>query len=229
MLGGSVLLQASDLTRRFSLASEVVTALERVDLAIHEGDFMAVMGPSGSGKTTLLNLLGGLDRPTEGLVTWRGGAFSELPEHELVQLRRKEIGLVFQDPSLMGGLDALSNVRLPLMFSGETNSFEPARSLLNRFELASKQRRLPWQLSRGEKQRVSIARALVSGPSLLLADEPTGNLDAALTRKTFSAFKELNEQEGLTVVVATHDDTVLKYATRKILLADGRIAEKADL
>jgi putative ABC transport system ATP-binding protein len=228
MLTRSVLLQASNLSRRFTLPTEEVAALDDASLSIFEGEFVALMGPSGSGKTTLLNLLGGLDRPTAGAVTWRQGRYSDLREDELVEFRRREIGLVFQDPSLMSGLNALGNVRLPLVMAGKSNSVELARGLLARFGLDSKERRLPRQLSRGEKQRVAIARALVGSPALLLADEPTGNLDSRMTHSIFQAFKELNAADGLTVVVATHDEAVLGYATRRVLLADGRIVEELE-
>lgn len=227
-MDGSVLLSAVALTKRFSLAAEVVTALDHLTLEIREGDFTAVMGPSGSGKTTLLNLLSGLDLPTEGSVHWRGQSFGDWSEHKLAALRCAEIGLVFQDSTLMSGLDALDNVRLPQLLSGSTDRTGSARQLLERLGLGSKVHRMPTQLSRGEKQRVAIARALVNEPILLVADEPTGNLDRAATSQIFATFQELNENRGLTVVVATHDESVLDYATRKIVLSDGQVTHEAD-
>ncbi len=228
-MDGPVLLSGTALVKRYSLAAEVVTALENVSLEIREGDFVAVMGPSGSGKTTLLNLLGGLDRPTEGSLRWRGKPFSDLPERELVKLRCDQIGLVFQDPLLMSGLNALCNARLPRILSGAVDGADNARQLLLRLGMESKLHRLPRQLSRGEKQRVAIARALVNNPTLLLADEPTGNLDRAATARTFATFRELNVSDGLTVVVATHNESVLEYATRRITLSDGRLVEETEL
>ncbi len=217
------------LTKRYPLAAEVVTALEDVTLDIRKGDFLAVMGPSGSGKTTLFNLLSGLDRPTEGKVFWRERQLGELSEFELAKLRLDDIGLVFQDACLMSGLSALANARLPQVLAGSASDAERATGLLERLGLGSKLHRLPRQLSRGEKQRVAIARALVNRPVCLLADEPTGNLDRAATSQTLAILAELNKREGLTVVVATHDETVLEHATRRIVLSDGRITSETDL
>ncbi len=224
-----VLLSAVSLTKRFSSSAEVVTAVEDVTIEIREGDFLAVLGPSGSGKTTLLNLLSGLDRPTTGELYWRRRRFAEFSEGDLVHLRCEELALVFQDACLISGLDVLDNVRLPQILSGSSNCNDNARHWLERLGLGSKLHRLPRQLSRGEKQRVAMARALVNEPVFLLADEPTGNLDRAATAETFATLKELNEESDLTVVVATHDQTILEYATRKILLSDGRLIEGAVL
>ena len=160
-----VLMSAVGLSKRFSLAAEVVVALEDLTFDIREGEFLAVTGPSGSGKTTLLNLLGGLDRPTGGSLRWRGQPFDKLPERDLARIRCNDLGFVFQDACLMSGLDALGNTCLPQLLSGSSNVADRARKLLERFGLGSKLKRLPRQLSRGEKQRVAIARALANEPA----------------------------------------------------------------
>ena len=225
---GSVLLSAAALTKRYTLATEVVIALDNVTFEIHTGDFLAVMGPSGSGKTTLLHLLAGLDRPTEGSLYWREQEFSELPERDLARLRSQQFGFVFQDACLMSGLDAFGNTRLPHVLTGSTDGADRARHLLEQFGLGSRLHRLPSQLSRGEKQRVAVARALMNEPALLLADEPTGNLDRAATVSMFEMFKELNENSGLTILVATHDESILEHATGSMILSDGRLVSGLD-
>jgi ABC-type lipoprotein export system ATPase subunit len=223
-----VLMSAVGLSKRFSLAAEVVVALEDLTFDIREGEFLAVTGPSGSGKTTLLNLLGGLDRPTGGSLRWRGQPFDKLPERDLARIRCNDLGFVFQDACLMSGLDALGNTCLPQLLSGSSNVADRARKLLERFGLGSKLKRLPRQLSRGEKQRVAIARALANEPAILLADEPTGNLDQSATAQTFATFKELNQKDGLTVVVATHDKSIFQYVTRSMVLSDGHLARETN-
>ncbi|MEW6071780.1 MAG: ABC transporter ATP-binding protein [Planctomycetota bacterium] len=224
---GRVLLSARGLTRRYVLRTEVVTALEGVTIDVREQEYLAVLGPSGSGKTTLLQLLGGLDRPSAGTVHFRDRSLGELSERQLSRLRSREIGFVFQDALLMGGLDALGNVRLPQILARSRDGAARARSLLEQLGLGAKLSRLPGQLSRGEKQRVAIARALANHPACLIADEPTGNLDRRATHATFRILRDLSRTRGLTVVVASHDPVVLEYATRAVTLCDGRLAEEA--
>ncbi len=229
MLDNPVLLKTQELTKQFVLASEVVTALEGVSLEVRETELLAVMGPSGSGKTTLLSLLGGLDRPTKGKVSWREKDLDNLKEVELAKLRRADIGLVFQDACLMNGLSALDNTQLPLILAGKVGESEWPRQLLERLGLGKRLHRFPGQLSRGEKHRVAIARALANRPTCLLADEPTGNLDRGATLETFSVFRELCQKDGVTVIVATHDQAILDFATRMVTLCDGRITDEVDL
>ena len=225
---GPALLGAAGLTRSYSLAAEVITALDAVTFEVQAGDFLAVMGPSGSGKSTLLNLLGGLDRPTNGSVFWKGREFSHLSERRLSGWRCEEIGFVFQDAQLMSGLDALGNVRLPQVLAGRSQAVDQARELLSRFGLESKLSRLPGQLSRGEQQRVAVARALANNPACVLADEPTGNLDQSATEHLFATFGKLCAQDGLTIVVATHDESIRSYVGRTIVLSDGRLTQERD-
>ena len=221
------IVEARGVTRVYSLAAERVEALRGIDLDLGEGELVALVGASGSGKTTLLNLLGGLDHPTSGTVRLRGVEVQSLPERDLARLRRREIGFVFQEALLIPTLTALENVGLPLSFERDRAAAASPADALARVGLADKARRYPQELSGGERQRVAIARAIVHRPVLLLADEPTGNLDSENGRRIFALFRELVTSGGLSALVATHNLELATLTDRRIRMKDGRILPEA--
>jgi putative ABC transport system ATP-binding protein len=212
------------LTRDYQVGAEVVHALRGVDLQIRRNEFVAVMGPSGSGKSTLMNLLGCLDTPTSGEYWLNGQKVSELDDDELARIRNKEIGFVFQTFNLLPRATALHNVELPLIYAGVPSKKrrEMAAAALERVGLADRMHHKPNELSGGQRQRVAIARALVNHPSILLADEPTGNLDSQTSAEIMEVFEELHRQ-GQTIVLITHERDIAAHAKRQIHLLDGRI------
>jgi putative ABC transport system ATP-binding protein len=214
-----------NLSRRYEMGDAFVDALRGVDLTVARGEFVALVGPSGSGKSTVLNLIGGLDRPTEGQVWINGTELSASDERTLTQHRRQHVGFVFQSFNLLPRLTAEENVALPLMFSdvSEKERRVRARTLLERVGLGHRLDHRPTQLSGGEQQRVAIARALVGEPALLLADEPTGNLDTTTGAEIMALLKKLNQEGGLTLLVVTHDAEVAAFADRVVKLIDGRV------
>jgi putative ABC transport system ATP-binding protein len=214
---------ARGLTKSFRLTAEEIVAVNGVDLDIHEGEFVSLMGPSGSGKTTLLDLIGCLDSVSGGTLTVFGTDVSKAREDELVAIRRGRIGFVFQEFLLLPELTALENVQLPATFARAPISKAKAMEFLDRVGLAERAKHLPRQLSGGERQRVAIARSLTMSGKLLLADEPTGNLDSRNSALVFDTFRKLNREDGLTVVAATHDEECGAVAGRCIRLKDGRI------
>jgi putative ABC transport system ATP-binding protein len=213
------------LVRRFKMGDSLVHALHGVDITLTRGEFVALVGPSGSGKSTLLNMIGGLDRPTSGEVWINGVDLGATDERTLTRHRRQHVGFVFQTFNLLPRLTAEENVALPLMFSGvpRRERLATARALLGRVGLDQRLTHRPGQLSGGEQQRVAIARALVGRPALLLADEPTGNLDSTTGAEIMALLKELNEERDLTVLVVTHDPEVAAFADRVVKLRDGRV------
>ncbi len=215
------------LTRRYKMGDAFVDALRGVDLSIARGEFVALVGPSGSGKSTVLNLIGGLDRPTSGQVWINGTELSASDERTLTRHRRQHVGFVFQSFNLLPRLTAEENVALPLMFNGvpEQERRARARVLLEQVGLGPRLAHRPTQLSGGEQQRVAIARALVGQPALLLADEPTGNLDTTTGAEIMALLRELNQEQGLTLLVVTHDPEIATFADRVVRLRDGRIQE----
>jgi len=222
------LLRLEGVTKVYRMGQVEVPALRGVDLTIDPGAFLAIMGPSGSGKSTLLHIAGLLDRPTSGRVLWAGDEVSSLRSARLAELRGRHIGFVFQTFNLMPTLSALENVELPLVFQGERprKRRQRAAQLLALVGLADRQRHRPGQLSGGERQRVAIARALVSDPQLILADEPTGNLDSASGREILEVLRDLNER-GKTLVLVTHDVEAAKVARNILRMRDGRIEGEA--
>ena len=213
-----------DLKKVYPLAAETVQALRGVSLTLLAGEMVALIGSSGSGKTTLLNLVGCLDRPTAGVIRLQGQEVQNLGERKLAEVRRKQVGFVFQDAALIPTITALENVGLPLTFDRNPGPVEGVPELmLGQVGLADKGGRFPAELSGGERQRVAIARALVHKPSLLLADEPTGNLDSENGRKIFALFRELVSTHRLCALVATHNEELAGAADRRIHLMDGRI------
>ena len=211
------------LTRRLPSGERLLTILDRVDLSIAAGEMVAILGPSGSGKSTLLALMAGLDRPTEGEVLLDGEALSGLSEDRLALLRRHKIGFVFQSFQLLGHLTALDNVALPLELLGAPSPRRRAEELLARVGLAERGHHYPVQLSGGEQQRVALARAFAARPPVLLADEPTGNLDRATGERVLAVLRELHDEGGTTSVLVTHDVEVAALADRRVYLRDGRV------
>ena len=220
------LIEVRDLGRVYHLDADRVVALDHVTIDIEKGEFVAVMGPSGSGKSTFMNLIGCLDRPTGGRYRLAGAAVESLDANALAGLRNREIGFVFQQFNLLPRTDALSNVELPMIYAGLNRKTRRERAMkaLHRVGLADRAHHRPMQLSGGQQQRVAIARALVNGPSLLLADEPTGALDSRTSGEILSLFEELN-RDGVTILLVTHDAEVGRHARRLIRFRDGRVTE----
>jgi len=212
------------LTREYVIGSETVRALRGVDLQIRKNEFVAIMGPSGSGKSTFMNMIGCLDTPTEGEYWLNGQKVSELQDDSLAQIRNKEIGFVFQTFNLLPRANALHNVELPLIYAGEKSRArrEKAAAALEKVGLGDRMDHRPNELSGGQRQRVAIARALVNDPSILLADEPTGNLDSATGNDIMRLFEELWDA-GQTIVLVTHEPDIAARAHRQIHLLDGKI------
>ena len=219
---GAPLLQAQDLVREYALAGVPVQALRGVSLAIHPGEYVAIVGPSGCGKSSLLNLLGAIDHPTRGAVLLRGRDVSHMRDREATEFRLRHVGFVFQRFYLMPMLTALENVELPMAEAGVAKGArrERARELLAYVGLGARGGHRPAELSGGEQQRVAIARALANGPDLLLADEPTGELDARTGREVIALFERLNA-DGMTIVVVTHDEVLARAARRVVHMVDG--------
>jgi putative ABC transport system ATP-binding protein len=216
-------LELRRVTKRLRSGDRQLTIVDAVDLIVAPGDFVAILGPSGSGKSTLLGLAAGLDRPSEGEVRLDGREIQALSEDELARLRRGRIGFVFQSFQLLGNLTALENVLLPLELAGRAAAAERARDLLVEVGLGERGHHYPSQLSGGEQQRVALARAFAVEPTLLLADEPTGNLDGATGAVVLDLLARLRGERGATLVLVTHDPEVASLADRRIHLRDGRI------
>jgi len=213
-----------NLERDYIMGSETVRALRGVDLTIRRNEYVAIMGPSGSGKSTLMNMIGCLDTPSAGEYWLNGHRVSELGDDELARIRNREIGFVFQTFNLLPRATALHNVELPLVYAGKPSKQrkELASEALRRVQLADRMDHRPNELSGGQRQRVAIARALVNQPSILLADEPTGNLDSTTSEEIMALFEELHTQ-GQTVVLVTHEHDIAMHASRQIHLKDGRV------
>ncbi len=220
-----MLIQINDVTKLYLMGKVEVPALRGVSLEIEEGDYIAIMGPSGSGKSTLMHIIGFLDRPTSGGYTFRGDDVSRLSRRRLAHIRNREVGFVFQTFNLLPRATVARNVELPLIYSGLSGRERRRRAaeLLDRVGLADRSRHRPAELSGGQRQRVAIARALVNDPAVVLADEPTGNLDSASGQEVMGLFDQLNA-EGRTVILVTHNRELAGHARRKVEIVDGKIA-----
>lgn len=217
-------IKLEDVQKNYSLGDTIVEALKDVDVEIQEGDFVAIMGPSGSGKSTLMNMVGALDIPTSGKVSVGDTDISSLSEDDLAVLRSKKIGFVFQQFNLIPSMNATENVGLPMLFRGNSKKqrTERAQNILEKVGLGERLTHMPSELSGGQRQRVSIARALANDPDIILADEPTGNLDSETGEKIMDLLTELNE-EGKTIIMVTHDENDARYANRLINIVDGKV------
>ena len=218
------LITTTKLERRYAMGGEVIHALRGVDLAIERGEYVAIMGPSGSGKSTLMNLIGLLDTPDGGEYWLNGTLVSEMSDRELARTRNKEVGFVFQTFNLLPRANALHNVETPLIYAGvrRKDRLRRARASLERVGLGDRMSHRPNEMSGGQRQRVAVARALVTEPSILLADEPTGNLDSATSVEIMALFDELHAA-GHTIIVVTHEPEIAAHAERQIVLRDGII------
>jgi putative ABC transport system ATP-binding protein len=217
------LIKLENVTKVYRMGEVEVYALNGVSVSIEQGEMLSIVGTSGSGKSTLLNVLGCLDRPTSGRYMLDGFDVSRLNDNKLAELRSRKFGFVFQDFNLLSRASALANVELPLIYSGGGYKRQKAMEALERVGLGKRARHKPTELSGGEQQRVAIARALVNNPSLILADEPTGNLDSASTKEIISIFRQLHE-DGITVVIVTHEPDIAQQTQRTIRLLDGKVA-----
>jgi putative ABC transport system ATP-binding protein len=217
-----VIITAKGLAKSYNRGSEQVHALRAVDLSIGKGEFVSIVGPSGSGKSTLLHLLGLLEAPSDGSISLEGRETAGLKERDLVKVRRGGIGFVFQQFLLLPTLTVEENIELPLLFSRKPVRRDMIKGIMDMLELSHRARHLPHQLSGGEMQRVSIGRALVNEPRIIMADEPTGNLDSATSEKIYSLFKTLNAR-GLSLIVVTHNMELAGKADRMVRLRDGEI------
>ena len=221
------LIETQDLVKVYNSGDVKVVALNEISLTIDAGGLVAVMGPSGSGKSTLMNILGCLDKPTSGKYFLEGIDMGNLDRDQLAHIRNRKIGFVFQTFNLLARTSALENVELPLIYSGVPagKRREMAMDALHSVGLSGREDHYPNQLSGGEQQRVAIARALVNSPAIILADEPTGNLDTKTSHEIISIFQKLNIENGITVVIVTHEPDIATFTRRNIIFRDGKVAE----
>jgi putative ABC transport system ATP-binding protein len=218
------MLELENITKVYKAGQTEVPALRGISCRIESGEMVSIIGPSGSGKSTLMNIIGCLDKPTSGRYLLDGTEVSELNDNQLAEIRNKKIGFVFQSFNLLSRTTALANVELPLIYGGASNRRQRALQVLESVGLAHRVTHRPSELAGGEQQRVAIARALVNNPSLILADEPTGNLDTRTSQEIMAIFKKLNEQ-GMTIVLVTHEPDIAAYTRRTVKLRDGQIEE----
>jgi putative ABC transport system ATP-binding protein len=225
LVDAGVVIRTEALAKVYQMGAEEVHALRGIDVEIHKGEYVAIMGPSGSGKSTLMNLIGCLDSPSSGRYWLAGRLVSELDDDELAYIRNKEIGFVFQTFNLLPRATALHNVELPLIYNGTPaeERIERAKKALERVDLVPRMHHKPNELSGGQRQRVAIARALVNNPSIVLADEPTGNLDSKTGEEIMNLFENLHAQ-GNTIILVTHEMDIAQHAHRVIFIRDGKIA-----
>ena len=218
------IIEVKNLARHFRIGSELIKAIKQIDLSIQQNEFVALMGQSGSGKSTLMNILGCLDTPTDGTYILNNHQVSKLKDNDLAEIRNKEIGFVFQTFNLLPRSTALENVMLPLVYSGISKEDREERALtaLDKVGLADRINHRPNELSGGQRQRVAVARALVNNPSIILADEPTGNLDSATSIEIMALFQDIHKN-GNTVIIVTHEEDIAQYTHRIVRLKDGEV------
>lgn len=226
-MSNKVVIETKDLKKRYVIGDNEVHALKGVSIQVHENEMVSIMGPSGSGKSTLMAILGALDRPTSGSYTIDGEEVSTLSQSALADIRNKRIGFVFQKFNLLARSSVLDNVSLPLIYAGvgTKERHERAQEVLELVGLGNRVKHKPNELSGGQQQRVAIARALVTKPSLILADEPTGNLDTTTGEEILALFKKLHQEQGITLIIVTHDPEVMLRTERAIYLRDGLVNE----
>jgi len=212
-----------DLTKVYLMGQHEVRALDGVSLDVYQGEFLSIMGPSGSGKSTMMNMLGALDTPTSGEYLLDGEDVAHLHDDALAEIRNRKIGFVFQNFNLLSRASAIQQVELPLVYAGRRRRDERAQKALELVGLGDRLHHKPSELSGGQQQRVAIARALVNEPAIILADEPTGNLDSQSGVEVMQIFQQLNREQGITVIFVTHDPWIARHTNRVIMLADGRI------
>lgn len=227
---GSLVIHIEGVTKLYKMGSETIHALRGVALKIHRNEYLAIMGPSGSGKSTLMNMLGCLDTPTAGMYEFNRKNVASMTDNELAEIRNREIGFVFQTFNLLPRSNALHNVELPLIYAGVSKAerLERARQALENVGLGHRMHHKPNELSGGQRQRVAIARALVNSPSIILADEPTGNLDSKTGEEIMELFEQLYAQ-GNTIIVVTHEEDIARHARRIVRLRDGLIESDANV
>lgn len=211
------------ITKTYQMGDMTLNVLRGISLQIQKGEFLAIMGPSGSGKSTLMNILGALDQPTSGEYYLDGVDVSKMSDNELARIRNKKIGFVFQNFNLLKRTEALRQVELPLLYGGVTNRTKRARQALESVGLGQRLDHLPSELSGGQQQRVAIARALVTQPAVILADEPTGNLDSRSGTEVMQIFQQMNREKSITTVFVTHDPWIARHTNRVIMLRDGKV------
>jgi putative ABC transport system ATP-binding protein len=230
MVGISHIVRVSNVTKNFKLGKIEVQVLKGVDLQIDRGDYISIMGPSGSGKSTLFNMIGGLDKPTSGKVFIDEVDIAQLDAYELAWLRCRKIGYIFQTFNIIQVMTALENVTLPMIFAGLNNdaAVQKGMKLLEQVGLGDRHSHKPFELSGGQQQRVAIARALANDPAIILADEPTGNLDLTTGEEIIALLKRLSQQRGVTVISATHDFKMLNVSDRVVWIRDGRVDKIED-
>ena len=221
--GRKPIITIRDMTKVYQMGEHEVHALNGVSLEIYEGEFVSIMGPSGSGKSTLMNMLGALDQPTSGAYLLDNTDVSHLSDDELADIRNQKIGFVFQNFNLLSRTPALQQVELPLVYSGKGQRRQRARAALEKVGLGDRVNHKPSELSGGQQQRVALARALVNEPTIILADEPTGNLDSKSGMEVMRIFQKLNNEQGITVLFVTHDPWIARHTRRVITLADGKV------
>lgn len=218
------LLELKNIGKKYKIGTEVINALHTIDLKIEKGEYVALMGPSGSGKSTLMNIIGCLDTPSQGEYFLNGKEVSKMSENELAEIRNKEIGFIFQTFNLVPRSNALDNVALPLVYAGinKEQRVKRATKTLNDVGLGDRITHKPNELSGGQRQRVAVARALVNNPSIILADEPTGNLDSKTSEEIMTLFREIHKS-GNTIIVVTHEEEIAQHALRIVRIKDGKI------
>lgn len=216
------MIELENITKIYRMGKVEVPALKGVTLSIQQGEILAIIGASGSGKSTLMNIMGCLDKPTSGRYIFDGADVSQLGDNRLAEIRNRKLGFVFQEYNLLSRASALANVELPLIYSGTRHQRNLAMEALERVGLSARAKHKPTELSGGEQQRVAIARALVNNPALILADEPTGNLDSATTAEIIAIFRQLH-RDGITLVIVTHEMDIASQTQRTIRLLDGQI------